>query len=200
MLKSKKAKEPEDFSRYMKHHKLRHWEDADGNEKARWRAYILQNEQNGSSLYTEEPCGEHSHIGHFRKRSDFPNLTFSWSNFIVDGINEEYGAKHKDKTKGMLDYDRLIDPVAEDPQPFFTYYADGSIEPNKELSEKDSERAVYTIGVFNLNHPSLKHRREEIFNTFNQETSNRAEAEQMAQSFSSYGFPSVVRQILSELE
>ncbi len=200
MLKSNKSSAPAIFVDYFKHNKTSVWEDIDGSIRKSWREYILNHEQNGLSAYTEEPCdASHSHIDHFRRRTDFPKLTFEWSNFIVDGVNANYGAKYKDDTEKHKrpDYNMLINPAAEEPQYYFEYTGDGMIEPRQGLNEAEKERAIYTKNMFNLNHPALVYKRKLIFDTF-AGIGDSSEAEDASKSFISYGFPSVVNQILRD--
>lgn len=201
MLKSKKSDSPPVFfSTYLVHVHTSQWCDVDTRTKAQWREFILKEEQGGLSLYTEEPCLlNRSHIDHFRRRSEYPQMTFDRSNLVVDGLSDYYGARYKDLCScGELDYKCLIDPVNDSPERFFSYYGDGSIEPAVMLNHRDLLRAEYTIKVFNLNHPSLKERRRQIFDTFI--AIDKDEAMEMASCFVEYGFPSVVKQIIDEYE
>lgn len=199
MLKGKKLDfPPEFFSTYLAHVHPLQWGDVDARIKAQWREFILREEQGGLSLYTEEPCLlNRSHIDHFRRRSEYPQMAFDWSNLVVDGMSDYYGARYKDcYSRGGLDYKCLIDPVYDSPERFFSYYGDGSIEPAVMLNNWDLLRAEYTIEVFNLNHPSLKERRKRIFDTFAE--IDKDEAIEMASCFVEYGFSSVVKQIIDE--
>lgn len=191
---------PDFFQNYHKHHSVASWDDVDSESRSLWREYILDVEQRGLGAYTEAPCvKDTSHIDHFKKRSDFPQLTFCWSNMFVDETNEKYGARFKDR-KSRLDYSLLISPATANVERFFEYYEDGSIAPNRHLDQNSTERARYTIDTFNLNHPALKGMRCEIFDTFFSVTS-RGDASQLAESFANahYGFPSVVQQILKDM-
>lgn len=118
---------------------------------------MLNCEQHGMSGYTEEPLKqENSHIDHFRQKSLFNTLVFDWNNFIVDGVDETYGAKFKDKyVTSREDNNRLINPVIEDVRRFFKYELNGNISVASGLSPSDAARADYTIRAFNLNETSL---------------------------------------------
>lgn len=77
--------------------------------------------------------------------------------------NHDYGAGHKDKVAtDVADYERLIDPVAEDPCDFLTYLMNGEIVPKRGLRESDRAKAEFTIRAFNLNAPSLQKLRSDL--------------------------------------
>ena len=168
---------------------------------AKWREFILQNEQDGLSAYTELPIKMgNSHIDHFLKRSLFHNKVHSWENLIVDGIDETYGAKYKDKIiKTCEENTRLLNPIFDDPCMFFKYKVDGRIMSLELLSDADKERAEFTINTFNLNEASLVERRRMLFNIGSQ-IFRELTLEESLEYLNSYGFPSVIEQIYNERE
>ena len=90
--------------------------------------------------------------------------TFDWNNYVVDAINDDYGARYKDQhISSMLENQKLINPVLEDAKRYFRYEPTGEIEPAKDLSDEDRAKAVFTRDIFNLNHNSLVERRRKIF-------------------------------------
>lgn len=136
---------------------LKRWDQF--RERSRqFRDYILSQEQEGRSAYTERCVKlEGTHIDHFYKRELFPQRCFDWNNLLVAEDIEAYGAKYKDNKCKLqkADYQLIIDPVADEPQQYFRYMANGQISPKLGLSELEQQKAQRTIEVFNLNHPDL---------------------------------------------
>lgn len=163
-----------------------------------WREFILDVEQCSLSGYTELPLKlENSHIDHFYKRSLFSQMVHSWDNFIVDSLDETYGARYKDKHVRNTDENiKLINPATENPHLFFKYKVDGRITPLDLLSENDKDRAECTIHAFNLNEPSLVERRRILIK--NVDDYGDASLEQLLDWLKDSGFPSVVEQIYNE--
>lgn len=198
MRKIDKGAPLESFSEFVKTHPQARWEDAKDMSPV-WRKHMLNCEQHGMSGYTEEPLKlENSHIDHFRKRSLFSTLAFDWNNFIVDGVDETYGAKFKDKCVTRCeDNDKLINPVVEDVGRFFKYELNGNISVASGLSPLDAERADYTIRTFNLNEASLSERRKKII-TIVMDCYSDLPDESVLEALESEGFKSVVEQLLDE--
>lgn len=126
----------------------------------------LAQDQDGKSGYTELPLTKKPnvwHIDHFLKQDHFPRHIFDWQNLIVDNHSKTFGADFKDSYIKKKDENiRLINPVTEEPEDFFTYMANGKIVPRDNLSDYDRSRAIYTIQAFNLNHPELIKIRTEL--------------------------------------
>lgn len=198
MRKIDKGAPLESFSEFVKTHPQARWEEAKDVSHI-WREYMLHCEQHGMSGYTEEPLRlNHSHIDHFHKRSLFSELIFDWNNFVVDGVDETYGAKFKDKhVKNREDNDMLINPVVEDAGRFFKYELNGNISVASGLSSSDAERANYTIKAFNLNEASLSERRKTIINIVLDTFENLSD-ESILEALEAEGFRSVVEQLLDE--
>ena len=198
MRKIDKGAPLESFSEFVKTHPQARWEEAKDVSHI-WREYMLHCEQHGMSGYTEEPLRlNHSHIDHFHKRSLFSELIFDWNNCVVDGVDETYGAKFKDKhVKNREDNDMLINPVVEDAGRFFKYELNGNISVASGLSPSDAERANYTIKAFNLNEASLSERRKTIINIVLDTFENLSD-ESILEALEAEGFRSVVEQLLDE--
>lgn len=198
MRKIDKGAPLESFSEFVKTHPQARWEEAKDVSHI-WREYMLHCEQHGMSGYAEEPLRlNHSHIDHFHKRSLFSELIFDWNNFVVDGVDETYGAKFKDKhVKNREDNDMLINPVVEDAGRFFKYELNGNISVASGLSPSDAERANYTIKAFNLNEASLSERRKTIINIVLDTFENLSD-ESILEALEAEGFRSVVEQLLDE--
>lgn len=198
MRKIDKGTPLESFSEFVKTHPQARWVDAKDMSPV-WRRHMLSCEQHDMSGYTEEPLRfEHSHIDHFRKRALFREFIFDWNNFVVDGVDETYGAKFKDKyVKSREENDRLINPVTEDVGRFFKYELNGNISVISGLIPYDAERAGYTIEAFNLNEASLSERRKIIINTV-LDTFEELSDELILEALEKEGFRSVVEQLLDE--
>lgn len=172
MRKIDKGNPVKSFSDFVRKNKPRLWEKLPGDIRSESTLAILQQEQHGLSGYTEKrlrnDC-KNLHIDHFRKRSLFnsPEVVFDWENLVVDEHSPYYGADYKDNdkinsVKSCLDYKKIVDPVHDNPHEYFAYMTDGEIVPNVGLGNVACEKALFTIRVFNLNHPSLKDSRAEV--------------------------------------
>lgn len=163
------------------------------------RDYILKQEQGGVSGYTEIPISENSriHIDHFRKKSMNwgRNVTFEWDNLVVDVLDNDYGACCKDKhVKDIKDYDMLINPVEEDPHHYFKYLSNGSIVPKDGLSDREKQKALFTIDAFNLEGEYLKNRRLSVMKVV-EPYLDYLSKEEILQALGGMGFPSVIEYI-----
>lgn len=75
-----------------------------------------------------------------------------------------YGADYKDThIRNRQDNAKLVNPISENPQNFFTYQVSGEMIARAGISDGDKERANFTIDSFNLNHKLLTKRRSELF-------------------------------------
>ena len=186
------------FSDFVRTHQPVKWEDAKDVSRL-WREYILVYEQHNMSGYTEKPLLlDGSHIDHFRKQSLFNAFVFDWNNFVVDGVDETYGARFKDKyVKSCEDNEKLINPVTEDASRYFKYELNGNIAVVTGLTPVDSARADYTIKAFNLNEASLSERRRIIINTILDAYQDLSD-ELILEALDAEGFKSVVEQLLKE--
>lgn len=186
------------FSDFVRLHKPRKWEDLDPNVSKESRCHILLNEQGSLSGYTEKLLDVDKadlHIDHFYKRSLFNANVFDWNNLVVDEHSPYYGADYKDNNrehgaKSRQDYDMIINPVKENPQDFFEYLSNGSIVPKVGLDEHDSQKAIRTIEVFNLNHSSLVESRCDVIRQILY--MKGMTAEEVAACFQACSFQSVV--------
>lgn len=168
---SKKEPIPE-FLAFLRKGPHTNWDDIHDGKKfpglyRKCRDQILIEEQDCISGYTEMPLDSEGniHIDHFRKKGMNwnPDQTFNWDNFIVDSLDSEYGACHKDKCiKDIADYEKLIDPVKENPHDYFTYLSNGDIVPKNGLCESDIAKAEFTRDSFNLHCEFLRSKRLSI--------------------------------------
>lgn len=198
MRKIDKGVPVESFSEFVKAHPNARWEETKDVSRI-WREYMLRCEQHWMSGYTEEPLRlDRSHIDHFCKRSLFNALIFDWNNYVVDGVDETYGAKFKDKyVNTSEENEEIINPVTEDASRFFKYELNGNLSVVAGLSLEDAARANYTINAFNLNEPSLSERRKIIINTILDAYSDLSD-DLILEALEAEGFKSVVEQLLKE--
>ncbi|MBD5174421.1 MAG: TIGR02646 family protein [Bacteroidales bacterium] len=203
------AKKPEDikqFNDWAKSRKFKGWTDFSVGQKSAYektRDYIAANEQAHLSAYTEKPLGDRVHIDHFRKRNLYPALTFDYSNFLVDDLNDNYGACYKDNhageiTKATFEGDeRIFCPVRENMADFIEFTIDGKMKPKTGLSAKETKRVNETIRVFNLNHKTLKDRRASIIQEINSYRMGGLSSDEIRHSLPNTGFPTLVNWTLS---
>lgn len=198
MRKIEKGTPIASFLEFIRKNHPTKWADAKDVSRA-WREHILEKEQHRLSGYTEEPLRlNKSHIDHFRKQSLFNKLIFDWNNYIVDGIDDTYGAKYKDNfVKTVSDNEILINPVTDDASSFYKYELTGKISVADNLSEPDKARAAYTLNAFNLNEASLVDRRRKIINTIIDSYADLSD-EIIYEALAAEGFTSVVEQLVKE--
>lgn len=166
-MKKIDKKQPFDkFADFVKANKPQKWDKLSPQLKRATRDYILKEEQNNLDGYTEIPLKvDKSHIDHYCKKGLFQNLTYEWNNLIVASKDNDFGANYKDKNINFENkeiYDILINPVEDNPKDFFEYTKWGDIVSKNDLNEKQQTQAKNTIIIFNLNHESLRIRRENI--------------------------------------
>ena len=192
--------EPQFFTDFIAQHHPQNWGELhkDGVRQG-MRKYMLgedvegDSEQNGICAYTEKCISsDNSHIDHFRKKDQFPSLTFDWDNLLVSCNDEDYGGKHKDNTHKVKpeDYEHIVNPVLEDFNDYVDISLTGKMFPKSSLTEGQRLRAEKTIKVFNLNNGALIEMR-------------RVQAKQVQAMFSflsvedilatNKGFPSTIR-------
>lgn len=119
------------------------------------------------------------HLDHVRPKSKFPYDTFSHSNLLLSAIGDirARGLTAQDVFGGHARGNRyhpawFIHPLKPDSRRFFHYASDGRVEPRLGLSTRDRRRAVYTIGIMNLNAPFLVNRRRSWIKEIEDEIDN----------------------------
>lgn len=158
----------------------------------------LRTEQENLSGYTEKPLKSGVHVDHFRKQALFNTqaMVFGWENMIADEHNPGYGADYKDKRVTRAEYERLINPVLEDPHHYLTYLDEGIIKPVDGLTAIEREKAEKTIEIFNLKHPLLRELRGRAIRMVKEYRSQGLEAEVIIGALRDYGFKSAVEYAL----
>ena len=91
------------------------------------------------------------HIEHFRRRSIFPGSTFDWTNLYWSCDQQDSCGHYKDSGAGSYNVADLIEPCIDDPDHYFRFRSDGTINVRFGLTVAESLRATETLRVFNLN-------------------------------------------------
>ena len=185
------------FSNFVLRNNPQNWEELPVDIKNTAKEYILNNEQNGLSGYTEKPVTKKSHIDHYIKRDLNPGLTFDWNNLILDEMPDFYGARYKDtQIHHFNQYTTILNPVTEDVHLLFYYLVTGRIEPHPNLTDIERVKAKNTIDIFNLNHPDLVNKRKGILKNI-QDYQNQLGKEEIYTILKTYGFHSPLKQELN---
>ncbi len=199
MRKINKQEPIESFIKLSLDYRYSNWEDfviKQHNVFEESRLTILIDEQCCLCGYTELQIDNErkNHIDHFRKKSLFPKLTFDWNNFIVAKTDDDFGAKYKDNKYKIKkeEYDRIFNPVVDNVQDYLEYNLWGEIKPKNGISENIKSKADKTIKAFNLNHNSLKHRRQNLIKQIN--ACCEYSKEEMHSFFENCGFKSLLEQ------
>jgi uncharacterized protein (TIGR02646 family) len=102
------------------------------------------------------PEKDDGHIEHFRKQADNPGLDMTWANMFWSCNDEKTCGKSKDKCtrpngpKAIFNCDDLINPCIDEPDEFFLFVTDGTIQLREGLSGDNERRAIETLRVFQL--------------------------------------------------
>jgi uncharacterized protein (TIGR02646 family) len=130
-------------------HGIDAWSDVTAEEKTEiWRN--LESMQGLRCAYCEAHIERGKrHIEHFRQRGRFAEGTFDWTNLFGSCDHEKCCGKHKDRC-GMYDPADIVKPDEEDPDDFFVFVSDGTIDVRRGLSARDEHRARETLRVLNL--------------------------------------------------
>lgn len=192
-----KGEEIPEFVDFLQREKPTSWEDFHRMPglSRKCREHILKYEQNSLGGYTERCLlgNENLHIDHFRKKgmNRLNDVTFDWSNFIVEDKNANYGACYKDNnTSDIEDYSFLLNPVTDYPEQMMTYLSNGKLVAKSGLSDEGRKKVDFTIDRFNLNHSKLRMMRENIMKVIKNYSS--LTDEDIREAMQELGFPTVV--------
>lgn len=134
------------------------WDDVTPQDKDEIRC-CLEKLQEGRCAYCEGSLDElKRHIEHFRTRHHFPTLTFAWDNLFWSCDGADSCGKHKDNHATPYNPADLIDPSRDNPDDFFQFLSNGTIEVRPESSPA-KQRAAETLRILNLNTNRLKNMR-----------------------------------------
>ncbi len=129
-----------------------------------WTA--LETMQGTRCAYCETIISEENrHIEHFQQRNRYPQGTFEWKNLFGSCNQKGCCGDYKDKC-GEYDPADLIKPDVDNPEDFFLFTSDGSIQIRTELNTTDRKRAEETIRVFNLNQNRLINTRNNLYKRY----------------------------------
>jgi len=132
-------------------HAAHTWENAPSLDKEQIRI-SLEQMQGKRCAYCEGGLNElGQHIEHFRRKSVYKDLTFSWQNLYWSCDQKDSCGHYKDHGAASYNPDELIDPCQDDPDHFFKFRADGTIDIRSGLSSQEQRKAEETLRVFNLN-------------------------------------------------
>jgi len=190
-----------DFIAFVEKHRPENWDSLESEIKTKTRKYILENEQFNQCAYTELPLkyeNSNSHIEHLKQKNSafFPRLTFKWSNLFVSCNSADFGGKYKDMTylkgKSKTENELILNVSLENPSAFFDLKEYGELTIKEGLNAHQKIKAKITIDAFNLNHPSLKSRRQDTIRTVTEYKKGGINDETIIEFLSENGFKSVI--------
>lgn len=91
------------------------------------------------------------HIEHFRRKRDYPHLTFDWNNLFWSCDQTDSCGHFKDCGGGPYSPDDLLNPCQDNPDDFFLFRTDGTISVRIGLEPDKAKRATESLRVFSLN-------------------------------------------------
>lgn len=117
--------------------------------------------------YCEAYVYSNGHIAHFRRKRDYPELCFAWSNLFLSCGSNRHCGHYKDRNgNSAYDPDHLVKPDEEDPHTYFYFHSSGEVRVRSGVSEREEARAKTTIRVFNLGEPALQAERERALRAY----------------------------------
>ena len=122
------------------------------------------------------------HIEHLRSRGQYPGHTFGWENLYGSCNREDSCGIYKDREANPYDPNDLIAPAVEDPDRFFRFRTDGTIDLRPGLSDQEVHRALETLRVINLD-PSHGRLRGERKRTWRQYASQEPDLLEVLEAF-----------------
>ncbi|MDI3183250.1 retron Ec78 anti-phage system effector HNH endonuclease PtuB [Pseudomonas paracarnis] len=138
------------------------WSALDGADRTEiWQT--LEAMQSRRCAYCEAAIAEgNRHIEHFVQKGRDPRVTFQWDNLFGSCNREDSCGKYKDHGAGAYKPGDLLKPDVDDPDHYFVFVADGTIQLRAGLNDTDRQRASETLRVFNLDaeHGALRHMRQ----------------------------------------
>lgn len=196
MRKIDKRNPIQQFIDFLKKANPTTWDEFDNDIRRETKDFILLEEQFLLCGYTELYIDHnYCHIDHYIKRSLDNNKCYDWDNFIVAVNDDDFGAKYKDGPNGvksLLEYNLVFNPVIDKAQDFFRYTTDGKIHPIENLSGNNLKKAENTISIFNLNHNTLKNKRQGLFYSIQSLKDGGRTIEQILVDVETQGFKSMV--------
>lgn len=131
-------------------HGQHNWDVISAEDKAQIRV-SLEQMQGRRCAYCEGDLGAlGQHIEHFRRKGKFPALTFDWTNLFWSCDRADSCGHYKDHGADLYDVADLIDPCCDDPDQFFRFRSNGTIDIRAGLTADQYRRASETLRVFGL--------------------------------------------------
>lgn len=150
---------PSCLARYR--HGRDNWSALSGADRAEiWQA--LEAMQSQCCAYCEAAiAADNRHIEHFVQKGRDPRVTFQWDNLFGSCNREDSCGKYKDHCAGAYNPGDLLKPDVDDPDHYFVFVADGTIQIRAGLNDADRQRASETLRIFNLDaeHGALRRMR-----------------------------------------
>jgi len=143
--------EPACLANYQ--HGQQNWDDVTNGDKAQIRQQLEQMQARRCAYCEGSLDVLGNHIEHFRRKAPghFPNLTFTWSNLYWSCDQKDSCGHYKDHGAGAYNVNDLIDPCVDNPDAFFRFRTDGTINVRSGLGGPDRHKGEETLRVFNLN-------------------------------------------------
>ena len=127
------------------------WNDVSAHDRSQIQQQLEQL-QGRRCAYCEGPLGAlGQHIEHFRRKHRFVYQTFVWGNLYWSCDQRDSCGHYKDHGAGAYNINELIEPSLDDPDAFFRFRSDGTINIRSTLQPADRRKAEETLRVFNLN-------------------------------------------------
>lgn len=186
------------------------WRDVSDDDREQLHA-SLEQMQGRCCAYCEGSLDDlGQHIEHFRSRSRFVTLTFTWSNLYWSCSQTDSCGQFKDSGAGSYDPNNLLDPCVYDPSMFLRFHSDGTVRVRLGLSPRDDHRARETLRVFNLheNFGRLRNMRKQAASAYLStvdelatwsEAERRSYAQQEILATASQPFSTVVRHMFEDV-
>lgn len=136
------------------HHGTNNWDHVGPDDKREIRQ-CLEQMQGRRCAYCEgalDVLGQH--IEHFRRKHHHPHLTFSWGNLYWSCDQRDSCGHYKDHGAGNYTPADLLEPGVDDPDLYFRFRSDGTVQVRPGLTTQQEHRARETLRVFNL-HPDF---------------------------------------------
>lgn len=148
-------------------HGVHTWKDAE-DDRPQIRAHLEQLQGRRCAYCEGDLDALGQHIEHFRSRSRFPKLTFEWANLFWSCSQDDSCGHYKDAKGRRYQPEDLVNPCVDDPDKYFRFRSNGTIDLRPGLSEKDQKRARETLRVFNLDpeHGRLRSMRERAIKSY----------------------------------
>ena len=143
--------EPACLANYQ--HVHHNWDNVTSEDKAQIRQQLEQMQGRRCAYCEGSLDALGNHIEHFRRKRQghFPHLTFAWSNLYWSCDQKDSCGHYKDHGAGTYNVNDLIDPCADNPDTFFRFRTDDTINVRSGLEVSDKHKAEETLRVFNLN-------------------------------------------------